>query len=239
MAFRRLSRFPPPTRTTPEGVLAVGGRPDAATLAEAYRQGIFPWPHEGMPLLWFCPDPRFVLDPARAHLSRSLRKTIRRGRYEVRADTAFAQVIARCAAKPRPEQDGTWISDEMIAGYTELHDQGLAHSLEAWRDGELVGGLYGVSFGGVFFGESMFADAPDASKVAFATLLAQLVRWDFALVDCQSYTDHLATFGAEEWPRRTFLRVIERAMRRPTRRGKWQLELGPMEAEEVLKPVVG
>lgn len=234
MAFRRFSRFPPPTRTTPEGVLAVGGRPDAETLEEAYRQGIFPWPHDGMPLLWFCPDPRFVLVPSQAHLSRSLRKTLRRGRYEVKADTAFARVIARCAAKPRPDQDGTWITAEMIAGYTELHRRGFAHSLEAWRDGELVGGLYGVSFGSVFFGESMFADAPDASKVAFATLLAQLVRWNFALVDCQSYTDHLASFGAEEWPRRRFLRTLQQALRRPDRPGRWELELSPMEAAEAL-----
>ncbi len=196
----------------------------------AYGHGIFPWPHDGYPLLWFCPDPRFVLIPREAHLPRSLRKTMRRGLYEVRADTAFAEVIRRCSAKERPDQDGTWITGEMVAGYIALHGEGLAHSIEAWRDGRLVGGLYGISLGGVFFGESMFADAPDASKVALATLLGNLVRWDFALLDCQSYTEHLATFGAEKWPRRLFLEELEEALRAPTRAGPWTLEVGPQEA---------
>src|SRR4029079_11394898 len=139
-------------------VVAGGGRPAADGLEEAYGQGIFPWPHEGVPLLWFCPDPRFVLIPSRAHLARALRKTMRRGLYEVRADTAFSRVIARCAAKLRPEQDGTWTRGVSIAGYSALPRRGLAHSIEAGREGELVGGLHGVSPGAVFFGESMFAD---------------------------------------------------------------------------------
>jgi len=196
----------------------------------AYGHGIFPWPHEGYPLLWFCPDPRFVLPPREAHLPRSLRKRMRRGLYEVRADTAFADVIRRCSAKERPDQDGTWITGEMIEGYVALHGEGLAHSIETWQDGRLVGGLYGISLGAVFFGESMFADAPDASKVALATLLGNLVRWDFALLDCQSYTEHLAAFGAVSWPRRLFLAELAEGLRTPTRARRWILEVGPEEA---------
>ena len=231
---RRRVLFPPVSWTSPEGVIAVGGRPDPATLKEAYSRGIFPWPHERVPLLWFCPDPRFVLVPGEAHISRSLRKEMRRGTFEVRADTAFREVMQACARKPRPGQDGTWITRDMIAGYTALHEEGLAHSIEAWQDGRLAGGLYGLSLGAVFFGESMFADVPGASKVAFATLLANLIGWDFDLVDCQSYTEHLASFGAVEWPRARFLAVLERALRRPTREGPWTLEVGPAEAAEML-----
>jgi len=232
--LRRRPRFPPVSWASPEGVIAVGGRPDAETLKEAYSRGIFPWPHEDMPLLWFCPDPRFVLLPGEAHVGRSLRKEMRRGSLEVRADTAFRQVIRGCASRPRPKQDGTWITEEMIAGYTALHEEGLAHSVEAWQGDRLVGGLYGISLGAVFYGESMYAEAPNASKVAFATLLANLVRWEFEMVDCQAYTDHLASFGAEEWPRARFLARLKRALQRPTRQGKWILELGAAEAAEAL-----
>ncbi|HYU35009.1 MAG TPA: leucyl/phenylalanyl-tRNA--protein transferase [Thermoanaerobaculia bacterium] len=221
---RRRSLFPPVSWATEDGVVAIGGRPDAEILKDAYSHGIFPWPHDNLPLLWFCPDPRFVLVPEEAHISRSLRKRMRRGEYEVRADTAFAAVIDGCARKPRPDQDGTWITDEMREGYTALHAEGLAHSIEAWKDGALAGGLYGVSLGGVFFGESMYAEAPDASKVAFATLLAQLVRWQFQLVDCQSWTGHLERFGAVEWPRPRFLAALKRALRLPTRQGPWRLD---------------
>ncbi|HSK81600.1 MAG TPA: leucyl/phenylalanyl-tRNA--protein transferase [Thermoanaerobaculia bacterium] len=235
MPPRRRIFFPPASWASPDGVLAIGGQPDPETLKEAYGRGIFPWPHEGWPLLWFCPDPRFVLVPEEAHVSRSLRKVMRRGTYEVRADTAFRDVISRCAGKPRPGQDGTWITKDMVAGYTALHEEGLAHSIEAFRDNRLVGGLYGISLGAVFFGESMFADEPDASKVAFATLLANLVRWRFALVDCQSYTDHLARFGAEDWPRGRFLKLLKKALREPTRQGPWTLEIGPIEAAEMFR----
>jgi leucyl/phenylalanyl-tRNA--protein transferase len=230
--------FPPVSLASPEGVLAVGGRPDAETLKDAYSRGIFPWPHEGVPLLWFCPDPRFVLEPQEAHLSRSLRREMHRGTFEVRADTAFREVIAACSRTPRPGQGGTWITPEMIAGYTALHDEGLAHSIEAWRDGELVGGLYGVSLGRVFFGESMFARVPNASKVAFATLLGNLVRWGFQLVDCQSHTEHLESFGAVEWPRDRFLSVLKRSLRSPSLLGPWTLDLGPAEAVGVLAPQI-
>jgi leucyl/phenylalanyl-tRNA---protein transferase len=226
--------FPPPSAADEDGVLAIGGQPDPETLLTAYRQGIFPWPHEGYPLLWFCPDPRFVLVPGAAHLPRSLKKTMRRKTFEVRADTAFEKVMRGCAKAFRPGQDGTWITPAMLAGYTELHARGLAHSIEAWQGGRLVGGLYGISLGAVFFGESMYADVPDASKVAFATLLGNLIAWDFALVDCQSYTEHLARFGAVDWPRARFLSVLAKALERPTRLGPWVLEVGPAEAAERL-----
>lgn len=226
--------FPPPESATPEGVVAFGGKPEPLRLLSAYRQGIFPWPHRGLPLLWFCPDPRFVLIPSQAHLSRSLRKTMRRGLFEVRCDTEFEQVIRACARQRRRDQRGTWITSGLINGFTRVHEWGFAHSIEAWQDGRLAGGLYGVSLGGVFYGESMFAAVPDASKVAFATLLANLIRWDFHLVDCQSYTEHLASFGAEEWPRRRFLAALEKALQTPTRWGKWTLEVGPAEAARSL-----
>ncbi|HEY4573392.1 MAG TPA: leucyl/phenylalanyl-tRNA--protein transferase [Thermoanaerobaculia bacterium] len=235
MPFRaRRPLFPPVSWASPEGVVAVGGRPDPETLKEAYSRGIFPWPHEGVPLLWFSPDPRFVLRPEEARVGRSLRKEMRRGGFEVRADTAFREVIQGCAQARRPDGRGTWITGEMIAGYTALHAEGIAHSIEAWRDGRLAGGLYGISMGSVFFGESMFAAVPNASKVAFATLLANLIRWRFQLVDCQAYTEHLASFGAVEWPRARFLAALKRALREPARPGPWRLELGPIEAAEAL-----
>lgn len=222
--------FPPPEGASREGVVAVGGdfRPERLLLA--YSQGIFPWPTEGMPLLWFSPDPRFVLDPRRAHVGRSLRKRMRRGDYEVRADTAFERVIRHCASVPREGQDGTWILEPLIEGYVALHERGFAHSIECWRDGELVGGLYGVSLGRVFFGESMFALEPDASKVAFATLLGNLVAWDFALVDCQVPTEHLERFGAERWGRKRFLTALREALSTEAKRGPWTLSLTPAEA---------
>lgn len=232
MLSRRRDPFPPPDRATPDGVLAVGGTPDPDLLLAAYSRGVFPWPHEGLPLLWFCPDPRFVLVPTEAHVGRSLRKVMRRGTFEVRADTAFKEVMRACARKKRPGQCGTWITRDMIRGYTTLHERGFAHSIETWQDGRLVGGLYGLSLGAVFYGESMFADVPDASKIAFATLLGNLIRWDFQLADCQTYTDHLASFGAEEWPRDEFLAALEIALQAPTRMGPWHLELGPAEAAD-------
>jgi leucyl/phenylalanyl-tRNA--protein transferase len=232
MPFRPRPLFPPVSWASPEGVVAVGGRPDPATLKEAYSRGIFPWPHEGVPMLWFSPDPRFVLRPEEAHVGRSLRKQMRRGDFEVRADTAFREVIRGCAGKLRPDHHGTWITGEMIAGYTALHEEGIAHSIEAWRDGRLAGGLYGIAMGGIFFGESMYAEVANASKVAFATLIANLVRWRFALVDCQAYTEHLASFGASEWPRARFLAALKRALRQPVRPGPWTLEVGPAAAAE-------
>ncbi len=227
--------FPPPEGASREGVVAVGGdfRPERLLLG--YAQGIFPWPTEGMPLLWFSPNPRFVLDPHRAHVPRSLKKAIRRGGFTVRVDTAFEQVIDACAAVPREGQRGTWITRELREGYCALHRLGYAHSIECFVDDQLVGGLYGVSLGRVFYGESMFAKTPDASKIAFTTLLGNLVHWSFALVDCQVHTDHLERFGAVEIPRREFLAVLRDAVAAPTKLGPWGFDLSPIAALEAIE----
>ena len=213
-------QFPPPDLAD-DGLLAVGGDLRPERLVLAYSHGIFPWYEEGLPILWHSPDPRMVLEADRLHVPKSLRKVVRRGEYRIAYDTAFRAVIEACAATPRPDQDGTWITREMVRAYCQLHELGLAHSIEAWRGRDLVGGLYGVSLGGAFFGESMFAHAPDASKVAFVTVVEQLREKGITLVDCQVYTDHLARFGAEEWPRARYLSALSRALRRPTWRGRW------------------
>jgi leucyl/phenylalanyl-tRNA--protein transferase len=213
--------FPPAEDADPSGLLAVGGDLSPERLLEAYASGIFPWYSAGQPILWHSPDPRFVLEPSKVHLPRSLRKTLKRRPYEVRYDTAFGEVIAACARTPRPGQRGTWITDEMRQAYQTLHTLGFAHSVEAWRDGALVGGAYGVSLGSAYFGESMFAHAQDASKVAFAHLCERLTGWGFSLIDCQVETEHLARFGAGPWPRERFLAALEEALRQPTRRGPW------------------
>jgi leucyl/phenylalanyl-tRNA--protein transferase len=212
--------FPPPDLAD-DGLLAVGGDLRPERLVLAYSHGIFPWYEEGLPILWHSPDPRMVLEAERLHVPRSLRKVARRGQYRITYDTAFRAVIEACAATPRPDQDGTWITREMVRAYCQLHELGLAHSIEAWRGRDLVGGLYGVSLGGAFFGESMFAHAPDASKVAFVTVVEHLREKGITLIDCQVYTDHLARFGAEEWPRERYLSALSRALRRPTWRGRW------------------
>lgn len=224
MPIYRLTKqmvFPDPNNADRDGLLAIEGDLNPHRVLLAYTQGIFPWPHEDLPLLWFSPDPRMVLVPLELHMSRSLRKTINKGVFEVRFDTAFNRVMRACAATPRAGQNGTWVTDEMIHTYCCLHDLGFAHSAEAWADGELVGGLYGVSLGAAFFGESMFAHRSDASKVAFVYLVRQLLQWNFHFIDCQMYTDHLARFGAVEWPRRRFLQALDRALQVPTRRGNW------------------
>jgi leucyl/phenylalanyl-tRNA--protein transferase len=175
----------------------------------------------------FSPDPRFVIPLGDAYIQRSLKKAIKRAPYEIRFDTAFEDVMRACSQAPRPGQDGTWITEELIDGYTHLFALGYAHSIEAWRGDELVGGLYGVSLGRAFFGESMFARADDASKIAFATLLAHLMAWDFAFVDCQVHTDHLERFGATEIPRRNYLAALREGLAAPPRRGPWQRTLTP------------
>lgn len=209
-----------------DGLLAVGGDLRPERLLLAYSLGIFPWYSEGLPILWHSPDPRMVLPVDELRVPRSLGKTMRRGTFVVKLDTAFPEVIARCAEVPRPGQNSTWITDEMIGAYIDLFDMGYAHSAEAYRDGQLVGGLYGVSLGGAFFGESMYALEPDASKVAFATLVEALARWQFSIIDCQVYTDHLARFGARMWPREQFLATLADALAVETRPGPWRLALG-------------
>jgi len=205
--------FPDPVLALdePNGLLAVGGDLRAERLLAAYRQGIFPWYGDGQPILWWSPDPRLVLFPGALRRSRSLRKRLRQGRYRVSANRAFEDVVRGCAA-PRPRQAGTWITDEMAAAYVELHAAGHAHSLECWDGDRLVGGLYGVAIGAVFFGESMFSRASDASKVALATLC----ECGYALVDCQLPNPHLARLGAAPVPRERFLALLARACRAPT-----------------------
>jgi leucyl/phenylalanyl-tRNA--protein transferase len=219
--------FPPPEGASPEGVVAIGGDLSPERILLAYSQGIFPWPHRGLPLLWFSPDPRFVLELHRVHVGRSLRRRLRDTSYAVTMDTAFEAVIEGCATGPRPGQEGTWITDGIRRGFTALHGRGFAHSVEAWQGEELVGGLYGVAIGHAFTGESMFARAPDASKVAFVTLLGNLLRWTFRLIDCQVETEHLARFGASAWPRARFLAALREAVAAPTRHGPWRPDLDP------------
>ena len=213
--------FPPPDEAEPGGLLAVGGDLSPERLLLAYAQGIFPWYEEDLPILWHSPDPRMVLLPSALHLPRSLRKVVARAPFRLSLDRAFDAVIEACAERERPGQEGTWITRDMVGAYVRLHDLGYAHSVEAWHEDELVGGLYGVSLGGTFFGESMFAWRSDASKVAFVALVEQLVQWDFDLVDCQVHTEHLARFGAEDWPRERFLEALARSLEATTRRGAW------------------
>ncbi len=218
-------RFPPVERALaePNGLLAAGGDLSAARLTEAYRNGIFPWYSEGQPVLWWSPDPRMVLFPPELKLSRSLRKRLKRHDYEVRADTRFEEVMRECAA-PREGQSGTWITEDMIAAYTALHRAGRAHSVETWIGGELAGGLYGVALGRMFYGESMFTRAPEASKIALATLVRQLERWGYGMIDCQMPTTHLARFGASEIPRAEFMRKLATLVNYPDTARKWRLD---------------
>ncbi len=216
--------FPPPEAAEPGGLLAVGGDLSPERLLLAYARGIFPWYEEGLPILWHSPDPRMVLRPAELRVGRSLRKVLKRAPFGLSLDRGFETVIGACAGRERPGQAGTWITEEMLAAYVHLHELGYAHSVEAWRAGELVGGLYGVSLGHAFFGESMFAEESDASKVAFVHLVQQLVRWGFDLIDCQVHTEHLERFGAAEWPRVRFLEALAESLEADTRRGAWRFD---------------
>jgi leucyl/phenylalanyl-tRNA--protein transferase len=228
MPIYRLSSslvFPPPRLAHPSGLLAVGGDLSPARLLLAYRSGIFPWFSEGQPILWHSPDPRMVLIPSELRTNQSLRQALKRRPYRLTADRAFVEVITACAEADRPGQLGTWITDTMIEGYAALHAQGYAHSIEAWDGDALVGGLYGVCIGAVFFGESMFARASDTSKVAFVKAVRQLIRWGITLIDCQVHTRHLDRFGATEWPRDAFLAALHPALEaQPTRLGPWTLD---------------
>jgi leucyl/phenylalanyl-tRNA--protein transferase len=213
----------PPVETAlaePNGLLAAGGDLSPRRLLAAYRRGIFPWFAEGDPILWWSPAPRMVLVPAELRITRSLAKTLRNRPYEVRFDAAFAEVMRGCAA-PREGQAGTWITADMRAAYTRLHELGYAHSVETWIDGALAGGLYGVAIGRVFFGESMFSAARDASKIAFVHLVRHLEREGFGLVDCQMHTEHLASLGAKEIPREDFSRRLRDLVDYPRSPGRW------------------
>ena len=207
------------------GLLAVGGSVTPKRLEEAYRLGVFPWYSPGDPPLWWTPDPRMVLPVAGFRLSHSLRKTLRRfirdPRCEVRIDSAFRRVMAACADTPRDGQGGTWIVPEMVEAYTQLHERGFAHSVESWLEGELVGGLYGMALGKVFFGESMFARAPDASKVALVRLVERLKASGYRVIDCQQATAHLASLGAREIDRKTFAQLVEDSIQYPPSGERW------------------
>lgn len=218
--------FFPPVETAladPNGLLAMGGDLSVARLLEAYRHGIFPWFNPGEPILWWCPDPRMVLVPGAVRIARSLARRLRNGGFELRVDSAFADVMRACAA-PREDAGGTWISPVMIAAYSRLFEAGYAHSVETWRDGRLVGGLYGVAIGRMFYGESMFSREADASRVALVRLAQQLQRWDFGLIDCQMDTPHLASMGARTIPRTAFTARLTELVNLPHRSGPWTFD---------------
>ncbi len=219
------SAFPPleTALADPNGLLAMGGGLDLPRLLDAYRHGIFPWFNPGEPVLWWSPDPRMVLAPAGVRVTRSLARRLRNGGFELRVDTAFVEVMRACAA-PRAGASGTWISPAMIAAYTRLFDAGYAHSIESWRGGQLVGGLYGVAIGRMFYGESMFSREADASKVALVRLCRQLERWEFGLVDCQMETPHLASMGAKTMPRAAFAKRVAELVNLPHRPGPWNFD---------------
>lgn len=198
--------FPDPASALEEGIVAYGGDLSPSRLMLAYRTGIFPWYSKGDPILWWSPDPRLILELDDFKLRRSLRQKI--AQFEIRFDTAFSEVIRECARAPRRGQKGSWIVPEMIEAYETLHALGHAHSVEAYQDGELVGGLYGVCVGGMFCGESMFAKVSDASKAALATLVEKLREWGFDCIDCQVPTEHLKSLGAKEVSREVFLQRL-------------------------------
>jgi len=214
--------FPPPRLAGPDGLLAVGGDLSVERLLLAYRQGIFPWFGEGDPIIWWSPDPRLVLFPEDLATSRRLKRTLRRRQFRVTMDCAFHEVIRACAQTRIRQNEGTWIVREMIDAYCRLHLAGYAHSVESWYDGRLAGGLYGVSLGGCFFGESMFTRVSNASKIAFVTLVEHLSRLSFDLIDCQVHTEHLVRFGARHIARERFLNLLAESLQGPTLIGSWQ-----------------
>ncbi len=213
--------FPSPDSAEEHGIVCSGANLSPGVLLSAYSQGIFPWFSDDEPILWWSPDPRFVLYPENLHVTGTMRRIIKKKQFELALDQDFEAVIHACSSTPRKGQNGTWITEDMIEAYCELHRLGYAHSAEARLDGELVGGLYGVSLGSVFFGESMFSHVSDASKAVFIPLVQRLEREGFTLIDSQVYTDHLAGLGAVNIPRKTYLATLKKALRAPTRLGNW------------------
>jgi leucyl/phenylalanyl-tRNA---protein transferase len=218
-------KFPPlhSALKSPNGLLAIGGCLSNERLINAYRQGIFPWYNPDEPILWWSPDPRLVLYPNQLVVSRSLRKTLRKQIFTITYDQAFSQVLAACAS-PRKEGCGTWITREIDQAFNRLHQIGIAHSAEAWSDGELVGGVYGLALGQVFFGESMFHTKTDASKVAFATLVEQLKCWGYQLIDCQVHSSHLESFGATDIDRYHFAQLLDQYCEKSVSQAAWLFE---------------
>ena len=216
----------PPVDGAENGLVAVGGDLSVERLVLAYSSGLFPWYEEGQPILWHSPEPRYVITHDTFHVPRRLARSDRSCAYRFTLDEAFEQVISACARVPRLGQDGTWITDDMCDAYVRLHREGLAHSAEAWEGDVLVGGVYGVSLGAAFFGESMFATAPDASKIAFVRLVRQFARWGIELIDCQIQTAHLERFGALAWSRERYLDRLGPAVERATKQGRWSFDDG-------------
>lgn len=230
--------FPPAGRALrePNGLLAMGGDLTPERLLNAYRHGIFPWYSAGEPILWWCPDPRVVFDTDAFALPSRLRRRLRSSTWQVRADTAFAEVISTCATSPRPGQDGTWITDEMQAAYLELHRLGHAHSVEVFDGARLVGGIYGVAVGRMFFGESMFSAASGGSKVALAGLARILSGWGWPLIDAQVENPHLLSLGARHLPRPEFLAEVARWSAKPGLPGSWAGRVPPFMASDLAGP---
>ena len=216
--------FPPPSLARTDGLLAIGGDLSQQRLLLAYQMGIFPWYSNGEPILWWSPDPRLILYPWELKISKSLKKVIRKGSFRLSIDTAFETVILECAQVRSEKGEGTWITDEMINAYCNLHEAGFAHSVEAWYGQDLAGGLYGVSLGKCFFGESMFTRISNASKATLFGLTAYLETHSFELIDCQVTTAHLLRLGARKIPRQEFLKKLKRALEAPTKRGKWSFK---------------
>ena len=229
--------FPFPDFAEENGLLAVGGDLSKSRLLLAYSMGIFPWYSDDSPILWWSPDPRLVLLPEELKISRSLRQTMKKGIFEVTLDRDFEAVIRNCAVVDRVSDGGTWITDEMIDAYIRLHSAGYAHSIESWFEGELAGGLYGVALGSAFFGESMFTRKSNASKVAFVTLVQQLLQWKFTIIDCQVTTEHLLSFGAKEIPRSEFLGILASALTKPTKKRKWNFSIKKQLKQPVEKKI--
>ncbi len=219
--------FPSPQLAPQEGLLAVGGDLSQERLLLAYRMGIFPWYSKDEPIMWWSPDPRLVLYPSELKVSKSLNNTIKKRPFQVTVDQAFESVIKACAQSRTRMQEGTWIVNDMIAAYCNLHESGLAHSVETWQAGKLTGGLYGVSLGKCFFGESMFTRTSNASKVAFVALVELLKTLNFNLIDCQVTTAHLLSFGAREIPRTRFLKELEKSLESTTIKNKWSFSTNP------------
>ncbi|HEX9665770.1 MAG TPA: leucyl/phenylalanyl-tRNA--protein transferase [Thermodesulfobacteriota bacterium] len=216
--------FPDPRCAESDGLVAVGGDLRIERLILAYQNGIFPWYSEGYPILWFSPDPRLIMFPDQLRVSRSLRRVINSGVFEVRFDTCFEEAIIKCATVSRKNQDATWITNDMIDAYILMHNEGFAHSVETFYQDKLVGGLYGVSLGGAFFGESMFHLMSNASKVALYHLVEKLKLWGFDFIDSQIATNHMKSLGAGEIDRESFLGVLKSTLKRKTRRGNWNTE---------------
>lgn len=235
------SPFPPPSQALrePDGLLAIGGDLSPTRLLNAYRHGVFPWYSQGQPLLWWTPDPRMVFRTDALRLSSRFRRSLRASPWQVRADTAFAQVVVACATTPRPGQDGTWITGEMQAAYVELHRLGHAHSVEVYDGDRLVGGIYGVAIGRMFFGESMYSGQSGGSKVAVAALAQRLQSWGWPLIDAQVENPHLSALGAERWPRTAFLARVEELTALPGIQGSWTAHFGVLPAAALAEVSAG